>query len=166
MYLVLGIPIILVAGILQTTIISKVLFENGSANLLLITIIIWGLHDRSKGSWILAIISAVLLTSLSSVPFGVYILVFLVINLIVLLIRGKIWKTPFLVLILLVIAGTIIEHAFSYLGLLLTGFNASIGIIFTSVTIPSIILNLFWTFPIFLILNQLLNKLFPSPEEK
>ncbi len=164
MHLFIGIPLILITAILQTTIISRLTFENGTANLLLIIIIIWGLHERSKGSWVLAIISGLLLTLSSNLPVGTYIISFLIVNMIVRYLNKKIWKSPLLVLIMVMIVSTLIEHAVTYLALVFIGQVNPVGLIFSRITIPSVILNLVWAFPVFFVLNHVLDRLFPSTE--
>lgn len=164
MYLFFGIPLVLITAILQTTIITRLTFENGTANLLLIFIIIWGLHERSRGSWLLAIIAGLSLTLSSNLPVGTYILSFLLINLIVRYLNTKIWKSPLLILIVLMIIGTLIEHTITYIALVFTGQVNPIGMVFSRITIPSVILNLVWAFPVFIVLNHVLNRLFPSAE--
>lgn len=62
-------PVILVAVILQTTIVSRLTLFNGTADVVMLVVVAWSLQDKARNAWIWALFAGVVISFISSVPF-------------------------------------------------------------------------------------------------
>jgi hypothetical protein len=164
--ILIGIPIMFFAAILQSSLVSNLTLLSGTADLVLVIIIAWTIDERVKNAWIWAAIGALFISLYSSLPFFVYILSYGLVTWISLLFHRKIWQAPLLIMLGVTLVGTIIEHGLSMLVLQLNGTPLSFYTGFTRITLPSVLLNLLVALPIYGIFRYLAGKVYPGKQEE
>lgn len=138
---------------------------HGTADIVMLVIIAWALQERTKGAWVWAAFSGLVMGLLTGLPFYVPLIAYLLITWFTLLVHRRIWQMPLLVMLALTVAGTLINHGISLAALIFKGSQVSWPIAITQITLPSILLNLLMALPIYWIISSLANRMYPKMDE-
>lgn len=161
---IFGIPVIILAVILQSSIVSRVPLLSGTADLPLVILAAWALQDGVDTSWHWAAAAGLLVGFVSAIPFFVPITAYLFV---VMLARGfqmRVWQTPLLAMFLVCLIGTAFYHILSLATLRLFGTPLPILDSLGLFTLPSILLNLLLAIPVFAIVRDFARWVYPLPE--
>lgn len=161
MAILVGIPLFVVLTWLQSVIIINIKLLNGSADIILITLVAWGIHERVTSAWQWAIIGGLLICLVSGMPFMLPLFSYLIITAITRFIHKRIWQTPILAMFFITGIGTIIQHSLSIFALQFTSYKIGWEEGLSLITLPSLALNLMFTLPIYLIVTDLANWIYP-----
>jgi len=161
----ISIPVLIVVTILQTTVVSRMTLLNGQADLMLIILTAWALQRQVETSWQWSVLGGLFIDHFSGLPFGIYTVSYLVINGLALVLRGRIWRFSYVMHLLLALVGTLMIHGFSVIIIVLQGTPLELGSILQQVTLPSLLLNLLLTFPIFLLVKDIAEQFYPEEIE-
>ena len=99
MVYLIGLLLFGLLAVLQGTIVSAMPLLKGTADLFLLFIVAWALQDRVESAWQWCLIGGVLASIYSGLPFGVFILAYLICVGVARLIKRYIWKAPFLAML-------------------------------------------------------------------
>lgn len=149
----------------QSAIISRLPLLQGTANLVQLVLIAWGLQERVNNSWVWVILGGFLVSYVSALPFFTPLIVFLVVNALTRLFQSRIWQTPILAMLMLSVLATFIEHFVSIFALRLVGTVIPLGITLKQITLPSTLLNLLFALPVYAVMHDLANSLYPLEVE-
>ncbi|MDZ4158755.1 MAG: hypothetical protein U1B80_03100, partial [Anaerolineaceae bacterium] len=108
---ILAFPILTGLFILQTVVISRLPLLHGTADLILVVLIAWGLQERVTTAWVWAIIAGVLVSFVSAVPLFIPLAGYLLVNGAAQLLHRRIWQTPILAMFAVTIFGTVAYHS-------------------------------------------------------
>lgn len=165
MSVLIAIPILGILMIFQTTIVSQVQLLHGTADLLLLAVISWALQKRVQTAWHWSIIAGLMVNIASSLPLGVPVLGYGVTTGLALLLRRRVWRVPILALFTITIFGTLIMHSVSLIALSMVGSPIPIGEALNLITMPSLLLNLLLSIPVYALIGDLANWLYPGEIE-
>lgn len=165
MSVLIAIPILGILMIFQTTIVSQVQLLHGTADLLLLAVISWALQKRVQTAWHWSIIAGLMVNIASSLPLGVPVLGYGVTTGLALLLRRRVWRVPILALFTITIFGTLIMHGVSLIALSMVGSPIPIGEALNLITMPSLLLNLLLSVPVYALIGDLANWLYPGEIE-
>jgi len=155
-------PVLSLFVLLQSSVISRITLLDGKADLILLLAIGWALQARVRTRWLWTLIGGVLATPSTALPFGVLLGAYLLATVIAMILQRRFWKYPFLAMLASVFAGTLIVHGFSYTVVILRSGLVSLAEVFNSITLPSLLLNILWAFPIYLIVRDIADWLYPE----
>lgn len=159
----ISIPVMLIFSVLQMTAISRINLLNGSADLILLAIAAWGIREKNNNVYTWALIGGLMISISSALPFLSPVMPYMVTALIARVVSKRLWQAPILALIITMITGTLFQHLFYIFILQISGvpleFAESIGF----VTLPSLLLNFFFLFPVFVVITDLWKWV--TPEE-
>ncbi len=161
----IAIPLFGFLVVLQSTIVNRMTLLHGTADIFLLTIIAWALHKRVKTAWHWCIIAGLIYTVASALPFGVSLIGYIAVTGLTLFMRRHTWQVPILIMLILSFIGTIFFHGLSLLGLKLSGNPLPVIDAIGLITLPSVILNLIFAIPVYAIVNDLANWLYPEEIE-
>lgn len=161
----LSIPVLGGLLILQTTLVSRLPLLQGTADLLLLAVAAWSLHKRVNTSWEWSIVAGLLVTIASALPLGTAIFGYLAVTGLALLLRQRVWQAPVLAMFVTIFLGTLLTHAVSIVSLRLSGSPIPVLDALNLVTLPSLLLNLLLTVPVYGLIGDLANWLYPEPLE-
>jgi len=162
MGLLAAFPILILASIFQVVIASRLHLLQGSVDLILLIVVSWALQERSQYSLLWALIGGIVISIFSAVSPLVIIGGYLMITIIARMLQKRIWQMPILVLLFLCLLGTIINHLLTILYLQITGTNIGLLESLRLVTIPSALLNLLLAFPVYTVIKDLSNFIYPA----
>jgi len=158
-------PLLGFLTILQTTVVSQIPLLHGTADLLLLVILAWALQKRVKTAWHWCIIGALMVTLISALPFGITLMGYILATGLALSLRQRLWQVPVLAMFLLTLLGTLVTHAIDLVGLRLMGTIIPFTDALNLVTLPSALLNLLLAVPIFALIGDLANWMYPEEIE-
>ena len=158
----IAIPVMLVLTILQITAVSRIVLFNGTADLVLLAVAAWGVRERGKNVFLWAFIGGLLISFTSAMPLFTPIIPYMVIALIARIFQDRLWQAPILSLIIVVFAGTLFQHIFNIVLIQLNGVNLGFIESIQSVTLPSLLLNFFFLFPVYILISDIGKWVFPE----
>ena len=151
----ISIPVLMVLSVLQSTAISRIILINGSADIVMLAIAVWGVREKGYHTFVWALVGGLMTALMTAMPFYIPLLTYFFVAIIAKLLFGRIWQSPILMLILIVFVGTLFQHLISILYLQFSGTNAGFLSSLQKFTLPSILLNLFFIFPVYVLMSDI-----------
>ena len=151
--------------ILQTTIFSQTRLVSGTADIILLFLAAWSLQEQVKNSWVWTVISGVLVSLVSAMPFFTPLIGYLGVVGISKGLQRRVWRTPLLAMLIVVLVGTFFQQTVYVLALIVTGAPISWLESLDRVILPSALLNLIFSLPIYAIAKDLAGRISPQEVE-
>ncbi len=161
----LAVPVLGIAVLLQTTILARIPLLEGPADLVLLVLLSWSLHEQVRNAWQWALIAGLLLGWMSAIPPWVPVIAYLLATGAAWLLRRQVWQIPILALFSAAIAGTLLTHGTVYAVLRIEGRPLDLVQAFNLVTLPSLLLNLLLAIPVNGAVSELASWLYPPELE-
>lgn len=165
MAILVGLPVLALSVILQSTVFSRVTLINGTVDLVLLVVASWALNDQSEDEWIWAVIAGGLFGFVTALPVWVPVVAFSLVTLVAVYLKRRVWQIPILALFITVVAGTLILHLLTVLVLTVLQTPLSFAEAFNRIILPSLLLNLLAAIPIHGFIGELSAWLFPEEME-
>jgi hypothetical protein len=160
----IALPLLGLAVIVQSAIVSQFTLLSGYADLILVILAAWALQEGVSTAFHWAFLATVMLSLVSYLPWFVYLVGYFGVVLLALLLQQRVWQTPLLAMFSVIFLGTLFMHLLSFVYLYLSGdnlpFRDSMGLI----TLPSVLLNMLLAIPIYGLMRDLSHWVFPAPE--
>jgi rod shape-determining protein MreD len=160
-----GVILFGILAILQSTIVSRMQLLNGTADLLLLFIVAWALQDRVESAWQWCLIGGIFASLYSALPFGTYVIAYLIATGIARILKRRVWKAPFLAMLAATFLGTLVVQLVSLVARLVTGVNIPMTSALNLILIPGLLLNLLLAIPVYSIVHDLAGWLYPEELE-
>ena len=160
----IAIPVILLAVILQSSIVSRVTLLSGIADLPLVVLAAWAMQDEVETAWHWAIAMGVLVGFVSGLSWVVPLLSYLLVIAFAQVLQRRVWQAPLLAMFSITFLGTISLSFFSLVVLRFSGISLSITDVFGLLTLPGILLNMLLAIPVFAVMRDLAHWVYPAPE--
>ena len=157
---IVGLPVFAIAAFLQVTIFGRIRLMNGAVNLVLLCLIVWSINSSTRYSWIMAVWGGLLMSFVSAMPLNSYMWFNLGVWGFIGLIKKRIWQMPLILTLFVTIVSTLFE-ALLTLGLLtLQGANLDYLLSLNRVIVPSLIMNLLFTIPVYAFLIDFISTIY------
>ena len=160
----IAIPVILLAVILQSSIVSRVTLLSGIADLPLVMLAAWAMQDVVETAWHWAIAMGVLVGFVSGLSWVVPLLSYLLVIAFAQVLQRRVWQAPLLAMFSITFLGTISLSFFSLMVLRFSGISLSVTDVFGLLTLPGILLNMLLAIPVFAVMRDLAHWVYPAPE--
>lgn len=161
----LAFPVLILVIMLQTIIVTSLPLLNGFADLVLLVLVAWGLQDRVKHAWIWTVIAGLMVEYVSGLPQFVPLASYLLVMAVARLVRRRVWQTPILAMFLVTFMGSIITQGMALAALLANGTPLSIADSLNLIILPGTLLNLLLALPVYAVLVDLAQWLYPEEVE-
>ncbi|MEN6572046.1 MAG: hypothetical protein ABFD24_09415 [Anaerolineaceae bacterium] len=165
MALLVQVVVFIILVILQLAVVSAVPLLHGMADILLVWVAAWALLSRGRSAWVYALAAATSTAFVSAihpiVPFVSYFLVVLLAR----FFQNRIWQSPFMALIIVSFAGSLLQSLISYIALTISGVGLDFQTSLVQVIIPTLFLNLLMALPVYAICKDLHRSLYPYEVE-
>ena len=165
MAVLIAIPLFIILVILQAGILSRINLLQSSADIILLVILSWSLQERVKTAWHWAIIGGVIANFATNLPFGTLPFVYSTIAALGLFLRRRIWKAPLIAMFSGTILGTVTLYGVSYMMVTVSGVLIPLMDTINLVVIPGILLNLLLALPVYYLVRDLANWIYPEELE-
>ena len=164
MSVVLSIPVLSIIAIFQSSVVSRLPLNRGTADLMLVVLVAITLQKSAKSTWLWSIVGGLLMDFFSGLPYGLFTFSYLIATSMAFKLRERIWRFSFLMQLLVVFTGTIISHGLAVLVLFLGGGTLQLNTVLQGITLPSIILNFVLSLPVFIITQDIIQQFTPAEQ--
>jgi rod shape-determining protein MreD len=131
----------------------------------MLVLIAWALQKRVQTAWHWCIIGGLLVSIISALPFGVSLIGYSLVIGIVMLLRQRVWQVPILAMYISTFFGTLITHLITIITLRIMGTPLPIQEVLNTITLPSLLLNLILALPVYALINELADRIYPEELE-
>jgi hypothetical protein len=160
----IAVPVIVLAVILQSSIVSRITLLSGIADLPMVMLAAWAMQDEVDTAWHWAIATGILVGFVSGLSWLVPVLGYLVVVAFAQILQRRVWQAPLLAMFSVTFLGTISLSIFSLVALRFSGIPLGVADVFGLLTLPSILLNMLLAIPVFAVMRDLARWVYPSPE--
>ena len=154
-----------IAAILQTTLVVRINLLHGAADLVLLTMLAWILHEQSERPWQWAVVAGVIVGFASELPMALTLAGYLLVTAGVQYVRSRVWQAPLLILFIATLLGSFMVLLLDYFYLWALGTPLPFGQTFNLVILPSVILNLLLAVPVYGLMGEIAKFVFPPEVE-
>lgn len=148
----------------QMAVLSRLSVFSGTADIMLVWLAGWSLQKQVDSGTHWALLAAGIMGFVSHVPVVATVLGYLAVNLMAKLFSQRVWQAPLLAMFGVTFLGTFVAHAAAIAVLALAGTALPLGRAISSVTLPSVILNLLLAIPVFYLCRDLASWVYPGLE--
>jgi rod shape-determining protein MreD len=157
-------PLLALVVILQSAVISRMTLLSGYADLMLIFLAAWALKADAPSAWLWALLGGFMVSFVSGMPWIVEMAGYLFVVLLAQILRQRVWQAPLLAMFSVIFLGTLSMDLLALLVLNLLGtplpFGDSLGLI----VLPSVLLNLLFSIPVYAVIRDLAQWVSPVEE--
>ncbi len=157
-------PLLALAVILQSSVVSQVKLLSGYADLPLIMIAAWALQERVKSTWHWAVLACAMLGFVSKMPWPALVIGYLSIVFVAQALQKRVWQAPLLAMFSVTFIGTLFVNFLSFAALLVLGTSFPLGDVVGLIVLPSLLLNMLFSIPVYTFMRDLARWVYP-PEE-
>lgn len=157
-------PVLGLAVMLQSTIVSQVQLFSGAADLMLLVVAAWALQPQVESGLHWALLAGFFLAFISAMPFFVPVASLLVTVALARVIQRRMVSARWVALLSLVILATLVSHGFAYIGLLIVGTPLALQDVVAFVTLPSMFANLLLCLPVHSLVHDLALWVYPQED--
>ena len=157
----IALPILGLAVLIQVTILSRVTLLHGPADLVLITLVSWVLQDRVESIWPWVIFAGFLIGYASALPTWLVPIAYVLVTVVVLFLKRRVWQVPILALFTAIFFGTVIVYGLSFGYLTASGVPLNFQEAFNLFFLPSLLLNLLLAIPIYGLMSEIAKFVYP-----
>lgn len=162
----IGILLLGLATILQTTIVILTPMLEGPADLVLLILIGWTLQNQQKIDWPWGVVAGLMVGIASALPIWVPIIAYVLVTFITQWLQNRVWRVQILSLFTVTFFGTFLVHGTYFLYLVLIGTPLSPQEAFNLVILPSAVLNILLALPIYGLIGEITLRIFPEEEQE
>ena len=159
---IIAIPLIGLAVIIQSAIVSQFPLLGGTADIVLVLITAWALQETVTTGFHWAILASVFVGIVSSLPWVVYFVGYIGIVVLALALQKRIWQVPMLAMFGVTFMATILLHLLTFIYLAFAGPSVPLTEALGTITLPTVLLNMLIAIPIFGFMRDVAGWVFPS----
>lgn len=157
-------PVIVLAVILQSAVVSRVTLLAGFGDLPMVMLAAWALQDNVDSAWHWAAATAVLVGFLSGLPWLVYVLGYVLVVAMAKALRMRVWQAPLLAMFSVTFLGTVLVNMLSLFVLRVFGVAIPLQDAFGLLVLPGVLLNLLLAIPVYAVMRDVAHWVYPSLE--
>jgi rod shape-determining protein MreD len=159
----LGVPLLALAAVLQSTVLSRLPLFGGTLDLVLLMTLGWTLAGEWQGGTLWGFVGGLCLDLLSGGPLGLASLGMVLMAFLASLSEGRFWRSHVLLPLATSVLGTLGFHAVYLVGLSLSGVPVNLGVGLARAALPAALLNSVCMLPIYHALRWLHTLVYPPP---
>jgi rod shape-determining protein MreD len=157
-------PIILLAVILQSAMISRIYLLSGFADLPLVMLAAWALQEEVESAWHWAVAMGLMVGFVSGIPLYVPVAGYVLIVALAQVLQRRVWQAPLLAMFTITFLGTILINALSFLVLSLLGTPLPVDDVLGLLVLPGVLLNMLLAIPVYAVMRDLARWVYPASE--
>jgi rod shape-determining protein MreD len=160
----IAIPVLALAFMIQTAIVSRITLLSGAADIVLLILIAWALQEQVQSALHWAALAGLMAAFVSGLAPGVLLIAYMLAVILARYVLRQTWQTPVLALFTVTFFSTLLLHLITYLALMLRGTSIPFGDALALITLPSVFLNFLVALPIHSFIRDLALWVYP-PED-
>jgi len=163
--IIIAFPILASALILQTVIASSLPLLSGYADLILLILVAWALQERVRSAWIWTVIAGLMVGFVSALPTLVPVIGYVLVTAIARLVHRRVWQTPILAMFVVTFLGSLVSQGLVMAVLVVQGTPLPLADSVNLVILPGTLLNLLLALPVYAVVNDLAQWVYPEEVE-
>jgi len=160
----IAIPVLFLAVILQSAVISRVYLLSGIADLPMVMLAAWALQENVDSSWHWAAAMGILVGFVSALPWYVPVISYVFVVALAQMFQRRVWQAPLLAMFSVTFLGTIFLNLFSFLVMRIGGVDMPFEDVLGLLVLPGVLLNLLLAVPVYAIMRDLSRWVYPTLE--
>jgi rod shape-determining protein MreD len=157
----IGIPLLAILAILQSVIFNDLTLLDGRPDLILLTVVAWGINGRSREAMIWGLLGGLFLDQLSGIPLGTSAIILIIIAYLVSFTEGRFWEANFLMPMGVMMLFSLLYHFLNIVIMWVLGKPMDLTFLIVRVILPSTFLNLILALPVSQLIRSLSRSLYP-----
>jgi rod shape-determining protein MreD len=157
-------PVILLAVILQSAVISRIYLLSGLADLPLVMLAAWAMQEDVDSAWHWAIAMGLMVGFVSGIPWFVPVISYVLVVALAQILQKRVWQAPLLAMFTITFLGTIIISALSFIVLSISGTSMPVEDVLGLLILPGVLLNMLLAIPAYAVMRDLARWVYPTPE--
>ena len=157
-------PVILLAVIMQSAIVSRIYLLSGIADLPLVMLAAWALQEEVNTAWQWAVATGLLVGFVSGIAWFVPVVSYLIVVVFAQLLQKRVWQAPLLAMFVVTFLGTIVLYLLSFATLRLSGVRLPLNDTLGLLALPGVLLNMLLAIPAYAVMRDLSRWVHPSSE--
>lgn len=159
-----AVPVILLAVILQSAVISRVYLLSGFADLPLVLLAAWALQEDVDSAWHWATAMGLLVGFVSGIPLYVPVIGYILVVAMSQILQRRVWQAPLLAMFSVTFLGSIIVNVLSFVALTVEGVTMPVEDVLGLLILPGVLLNMLIAIPAYAVMRDLARWVYPTPE--
>ena len=159
----IGLPLLALAAVIQSTVLARFPIFGGTVDLVLLLSLSWTLIGEWQGGVVWGLLGGLSLDTLSGGPFGATAIGLMIVAYLAGLSEGRFWRSHVLLPLATALAGSVLYHLISLTVLALTGFPVDLGYSLARLTLPAVLLNTLCMLPVYALVRLLHAFAHPAP---
>jgi rod shape-determining protein MreD len=151
--------------ITQSVVVSRLPLLYGTADIILLVLVAWALQDKVKHAWGWTLIAGLMVSLVSAMPYFSPLIGYLLVVGIARILQRHVWQMPILAMFVATVAGTLIQNVLYYVVLQIHGTPLPLNESLSLIILPSALLNLLLSLPVYALVNDLANWVYPVEVE-
>jgi cell shape-determining protein MreD len=161
---IVAFPLLLLAVVLQSSIVSQIKLLSGYADLVMVMLAAWALQKHVKSAWHWAALACALLAFVSIMPWVVLVIGYFAVVYMAQILQKRVWQAPLLAMFSVTFIGTLLLHVLSFIVLRLLGTPFEFADVIGLITLPSLLLNMLFSIPVYTFMRDLARWVYPAEE--
>jgi rod shape-determining protein MreD len=157
-------PVILLAVILQSAVISRIYLLSGLADLPLVMLAAWAMQEDVDSAWHWAIAMGLMVGFVSGIPWFVPVISYVLVVALAQILQKRVWQAPLLAMFTITFLGTIIISALSFIVMRIAGTSMPVEDVLGLLILPGVLLNMLLAIPVYAVMRDLARWVYPNPE--
>jgi len=157
-------PVILLAVILQSAMISRIYLLSGIADLPLVMLAAWAMQEDVDSSWHWAIAMGLMVGFVSGLPWYVPVMGYIVVVALAQVLQKRVWQAPLLAMFTITFLGTIFINLLSFIVLRIGGTIMPVEDVLGLLILPGLLLNMLLAIPVYAVMRDLARWVYPTLE--
>lgn len=158
---VVGTLLVALLAILQSSVLARFPFLEGTPSLILLAVVSWSLVGRAAEAMILGFVGGLFLDMLSGGPFGISSIALVAAAYLASLTEGRFWEAHILAPLGVMAGASVVYYAITTVAVWIAGHPLAPDLAFAQVFLPSTFLNVLLSLPSVQIAGRLQEAAFP-----
>lgn len=155
-------PLLGLAVILQSSVVSQVRLLSGYADLPLVLLAAWSLQERVDSAWHWGAVACLYAGFISKLPLPVILIGYSGVLLLARVLQRRVWQAPLLAMFSVVFFGTLFFHLLSFIVLRFLGAPFAFGEVMGLIVLPSLLLNMLLAVPLHPFMRDVSHWAYPA----
>ena len=143
----IGVPLLALLAVLQSSVLAWTLLLDGRPDLILLAVVSWSLTGRSTEAMVWGLIGGVFLDLFTGLPFGLSAITLILIAYVISSLLDRFWEGHVLTPLGAILAASLVFHLSQLAAIFITGRPIDFFLSLQRVVLPSTFLNLALTLP-------------------
>jgi len=160
----ISIPVVLLLLSFQIGGLSKITILNGFGDILIVWLAAWVILEKNRQGWVWFLVAALFSIFISGMPWYANAMGFTLLFSLGAFVKKRLWQSPLLSFYLVLTIGSLLFYFVSLFSVQTSNVPLILKESMTSIIMPSLLINLIMSFPVYLIVKDLVYWLHPQED--